>query len=105
MPKYTLFCCQAKWNVSAKFHLASLFSLIILTSSFEATPGLFWDGRITRTTPELASLLQTIAPHQREDVSPPTYGLTCNRLITQRSVRGNVFQTWILLAARPTPYH
>ncbi|GBN01498.1 hypothetical protein AVEN_20697-1 [Araneus ventricosus] len=30
-----------------------------------------------RTTPELAPPLQTSAPHQREDVWPPTYDLTC----------------------------
>ncbi|GBL76874.1 hypothetical protein AVEN_12560-1 [Araneus ventricosus] len=36
---------------------------------------------MTRTAPEQAPLpLQISAPHQRENVWPPTYDLTCNRL-------------------------
>ncbi|GBM48993.1 hypothetical protein AVEN_55205-1 [Araneus ventricosus] len=31
------------------------------------------------TIPELAPPLQTSAPHQREDVWPPTYDVACNR--------------------------
>ncbi|GBO14028.1 hypothetical protein AVEN_22728-1 [Araneus ventricosus] len=34
---------------------------------------------MTRTTPELASPLQTSAPHQWKDVWPPAYDLTRNR--------------------------
>ncbi|GBO18180.1 hypothetical protein AVEN_271760-1 [Araneus ventricosus] len=34
---------------------------------------------MTRTTPELAPLLQISAPHYQDDVWPPTYDLTCNR--------------------------
>ncbi|GBN00455.1 hypothetical protein AVEN_203538-1 [Araneus ventricosus] len=34
---------------------------------------------MTRTTPELGLPLQTFAPHQHQDVWPPTYDLTRNR--------------------------
>ncbi|GBO34127.1 hypothetical protein AVEN_218405-1 [Araneus ventricosus] len=53
------------------------FSLVILTPRFEVTRGLFWTGfvilyrgQMTMTTPELAPLLQTSTPYQREDVWP-----------------------------------
>ncbi|GBM67370.1 hypothetical protein AVEN_221439-1, partial [Araneus ventricosus] len=36
---------------------------------------------MTRT----ARSLKAFAPHQREDVPPPTYDLTCNRLNTGRN--------------------
>ncbi|GBM03422.1 hypothetical protein AVEN_265462-1 [Araneus ventricosus] len=61
------------------------FSLVTLTSRFEATRGLFWDGtrylnlgQMTRSTPEQAPPLHTSAPHQLEDVWPSTYDLACN---------------------------
>ncbi|GBM04986.1 hypothetical protein AVEN_60193-1 [Araneus ventricosus] len=34
---------------------------------------------MTRTTPELALPLQATAPHQRQDVWPPTYDLASNK--------------------------
>ncbi|GBN33999.1 hypothetical protein AVEN_143996-1, partial [Araneus ventricosus] len=49
---------------------------------------------MTRTTPEPAPPLQTSAPHQREDVSPPTYDLTCNRPNTQCIYSGIGFRAW-----------
>ncbi|GBM04806.1 hypothetical protein AVEN_20237-1 [Araneus ventricosus] len=61
------------------------FSLVsyILTSCFEATRELFWDGPhnlepMARTTSELEPLLQTSMPHQREGVWPlrMIYGAT-----------------------------
>ncbi|GBM13752.1 hypothetical protein AVEN_90016-1 [Araneus ventricosus] len=59
-------------------------------------------GQITRTTPELASPLQTSAPHQREDVWPHTYDLTCNRSTTRLILSGIGFRTWSPPAPRPT---
>ncbi|GBN00189.1 hypothetical protein AVEN_157429-1 [Araneus ventricosus] len=54
-----------------------MFSLVMLTSRFEATRELFWDGprnfnhgQMKRTTPDLAPSLQTPASHQREGVCP-----------------------------------
>ncbi|GBL75238.1 hypothetical protein AVEN_194470-1 [Araneus ventricosus] len=48
----------------------------------------------TSTEPELAPLLQTSAPHQRKDVRPLTYDLTCNRPNTRRISSGIRFRTW-----------
>ncbi|GBL83045.1 hypothetical protein AVEN_165278-1 [Araneus ventricosus] len=62
-------------------------------------------GQMTRTTPELAPLVQTSAPHQREDVCLPTYDLTCNRPNTRRIFSGIGFRIWNPAASRPTPYH
>ncbi|GBL97102.1 hypothetical protein AVEN_254138-1 [Araneus ventricosus] len=45
-------------------------------------------SQMTRTPPGLAPPLQTSAPHQREDVWPPTYDLTCNRPNTRRIFSG-----------------
>ncbi|GBM55679.1 hypothetical protein AVEN_188301-1 [Araneus ventricosus] len=53
---------------------------------------------MTRTTPELAPLLQTSAPHQWEDFSPPTYDLACSRPNTRRIFSGFRFRTWNLKA-------
>ncbi|GBN52980.1 hypothetical protein AVEN_151500-1 [Araneus ventricosus] len=57
----------------------------LLTTRFETTPGLFWDGpQNFESRPdagydtELASLLQASAPHQQE-VWTTNYDLTCNR--------------------------
>ncbi|GBN13719.1 hypothetical protein AVEN_126562-1 [Araneus ventricosus] len=58
-----------------------------------------------RATSELAPPLQASAPHQREDVWPPTYDLTSNRPNTQRIFSGIKFRTWNPSALRPTPYH
>ncbi|GBN39077.1 hypothetical protein AVEN_78711-1 [Araneus ventricosus] len=33
---------------------------------------------MTTTTPQMAIPLQTSAPHQRDEVGPSTYDLTCN---------------------------
>ncbi|GBM22983.1 hypothetical protein AVEN_172331-1 [Araneus ventricosus] len=44
---------------------------------------------MTRTTPELASPLQTSPPHQREDVRSPTYDLACNRSTYKTDLRWN----------------
>ncbi|GBO38803.1 hypothetical protein AVEN_90569-1 [Araneus ventricosus] len=54
------------------------FSLVVLTSHFEGTRGLLWDGSCNfkprsdgRSTPELTHpLLHTSAPHQRKNVWP-----------------------------------
>ncbi|GBM25551.1 hypothetical protein AVEN_272546-1 [Araneus ventricosus] len=57
-----------------------------------------------RRTPELVPPLQTSAPQQREDVSSPTYYLTCNRFNTRQVFSGLEFRTWKLFAPRPTLY-
>ncbi|GBL71556.1 hypothetical protein AVEN_156642-1, partial [Araneus ventricosus] len=49
---------------------------------------------MTRTTAQLVPPLQTSTPHQREDVRPPTYDLTCNRSHTRRFFIGIGFRTW-----------
>ncbi|GBM19017.1 hypothetical protein AVEN_172488-1 [Araneus ventricosus] len=55
---------------------------------------------MTRTTPHL---LQTSAPHQREDVWPPAYDLARSRPNTRRRIFGGLgFRTWNLyLTTRP----
>ncbi|GBM80870.1 hypothetical protein AVEN_89755-1 [Araneus ventricosus] len=60
---------------------------------------------MTRTPPELAPPLQTSAPHQREDVSPPTYNLACNRPNVRRIFSGIGFGPGNPSSPRPTPYH
>ncbi|GBN67265.1 hypothetical protein AVEN_146049-1 [Araneus ventricosus] len=55
---------------------------------------------MTRTTPELASPLQASALHQREDVWPPTYDLTCSRPNTRRIFSGIGFRTWKLFGPK-----
>ncbi|GBM80762.1 hypothetical protein AVEN_10628-1 [Araneus ventricosus] len=60
-------------------------------------------GQMTRTTPELATPLQTSAPHKREDVCPSTYDLSCNRPNTRRIFSGVGFPTWIPPIPKPSP--
>ncbi|GBM95803.1 hypothetical protein AVEN_165503-1 [Araneus ventricosus] len=60
---------------------------------------------MTRTTPELASPLQTSTSHKREDVWLSTYDLTCNRPHTRRIFSGIGFRTWNPPVPRPRPYH
>ncbi|GBL76111.1 hypothetical protein AVEN_234407-1 [Araneus ventricosus] len=50
-------------------------------------------GQTTRAAAELAPPLQTSALHQREDVCPHTYDLTCNRPNTRRIFSGIGFRT------------
>ncbi|GBN28553.1 hypothetical protein AVEN_222920-1 [Araneus ventricosus] len=71
-------------------------SLVIFTSHFEVTRGLFGtdlvilnSGQLTRTTPELPPPLEASTSHQREEVCPPTYDLACNRIFS-----GIGFRTW-----------
>ncbi|GBO14650.1 hypothetical protein AVEN_111432-1 [Araneus ventricosus] len=45
------------------------------------------------------------APHQMEDVCPPTSDLTCNRPNTRRIFSGIGFPTWNPPAPEPRPYH
>ncbi|GBM88489.1 hypothetical protein AVEN_269363-1 [Araneus ventricosus] len=55
------------------------FSLVILTFCFKATRGLFSDGHRNfepRSDDENDTCSGIPAPHQREDVWPPTYDLT-----------------------------
>ncbi|GBM36268.1 hypothetical protein AVEN_160958-1, partial [Araneus ventricosus] len=55
-------------------------------------------GQMTRTTPELVHPLYISAPHQREDVQPPTYDLACNWPMI---FSGIGFRTWNPLAPKP----
>ncbi|GBO45902.1 hypothetical protein AVEN_220981-1 [Araneus ventricosus] len=62
---------------------------------------------MTRTTPELAPLLQTSMPHQREDFWPLRYDLACNRSHTRRIFSGSVsvLRTWNPPAPKLRPGH
>ncbi|GBN55643.1 hypothetical protein AVEN_190289-1 [Araneus ventricosus] len=51
-------------------------------------------GQTTRTTPEMTLTLQTSAPHQREDSSPLTCDLMCNRPNSRRIFSGIGFRVW-----------
>ncbi|GBM68153.1 hypothetical protein AVEN_16436-1 [Araneus ventricosus] len=99
-------------SIRSSIHIWLFFSVVILTSRFEATPVLFWDGPVIlnfcqMTMPELALPLHTSEPHQREVVWPPTYDLTYNRPNTRRIFRGIRFRTlWPQcrdLTTRPSP--
>ncbi|GBN16919.1 hypothetical protein AVEN_210183-1 [Araneus ventricosus] len=88
------FCVGRRYSFSR-----SIFSLVILTSSFEEIRGLFWNGPLNfetwsdDKTFELALPLQTSAPHQRECVWP-LHDLTCNKPITRRIFSGIGFRGW-----------
>ncbi|GBN42468.1 hypothetical protein AVEN_85952-1 [Araneus ventricosus] len=65
--------------------------LAILTPRLEATRGLFlrWACHFDpRSDDEDDTPLQSSALHQREDVSPLTYDLTCNKPNTRRIFNG-----------------
>ncbi|GBO03074.1 hypothetical protein AVEN_255494-1 [Araneus ventricosus] len=54
----------------------------------------FWVGRAS---------VGIFAPHQRKDLSPPTYDLPLNMPNTRRIFSGIGFRTWN--PPRATPYH
>ncbi|GBM78946.1 hypothetical protein AVEN_40510-1 [Araneus ventricosus] len=56
-------------------------------------------GQMTRTTPDLVPSLQSSVPHQREDVSPPTYDLACKQAQYTTDLRWN--QVWNLKPSGP----
>ncbi|GBM01250.1 hypothetical protein AVEN_170309-1 [Araneus ventricosus] len=56
----------------------------------------FWVGRAS---------VGIFAPHQREDVLPLTYDLTCIRPNTRRISSGIGFRGWNHPTLRPTHYH
>ncbi|GBN71871.1 hypothetical protein AVEN_99045-1 [Araneus ventricosus] len=61
---------------------------------------------MTRTTPGLSPLpLHTSAPHQRDDVWPPTYDLACNRPDTRRHDGDDGFRTWDTSTPKTRHYH
>ncbi|GBM25343.1 hypothetical protein AVEN_232473-1 [Araneus ventricosus] len=85
------------------------FSLVILTSRFEATRGLFWDGprnfepgQMTRATPELAPPSPNFHATPTGGRLATTYDLACNR---PRIFSGIGFRTWNPPAPKPRPYH
>ncbi|GBM25561.1 hypothetical protein AVEN_272555-1 [Araneus ventricosus] len=109
---FSVHCKDARRKKVVDGHkqILGLAYLVILMSRFEATRGLFWAylvilnlGQMMRTTPELAPLLQTSAPHQRENSWPPKYDLTCNSPNIRRSFSGIVFQSWNPPAPKARP--
>ncbi|GBO45515.1 hypothetical protein AVEN_91223-1 [Araneus ventricosus] len=87
-------------------------SLVILTSRFEATLELSWDGSRNfepraddRTTPELAPHSPNFHATSTGGRLATTYNLVCNRPRTRRIFSGIRFRTWNPPAPRPRPYH
>ncbi|GBM50111.1 hypothetical protein AVEN_185497-1 [Araneus ventricosus] len=87
-------------------------SLVILTSRFEATRGLFWDGRRNfeprsddEATPELVPLFPNFHATPTGGRLTTTYDLTCSRPHTRRIFSGIGFRAWSPPAAQPRPYH
>ncbi|GBM19737.1 hypothetical protein AVEN_888-1 [Araneus ventricosus] len=87
------------------------FSLVILTSRFEATRGLFWDGprnlnrgQMTRATPELEPPSPNFHTTPTGGHLATTYDLTC-RAHTRRIFSGIGFRTRSPPAPQPRPYH
>ncbi|GBL71520.1 hypothetical protein AVEN_248987-1 [Araneus ventricosus] len=56
----------------------------------------FWVGRAS---------VGIFAPHQRQEVWPPTYDLACNMPHTRWIFRGIGFRTWNPPAPKPIPCH
>ncbi|GBN55151.1 hypothetical protein AVEN_213934-1 [Araneus ventricosus] len=90
----------------------SRFGLVILTSRFEATRGLLWDGPRNfepRSNDEEDTRACTPSPNFHATPtggrSATTYDLTCNRPHTRRTFSGIGFRTWNPLTPRPRPYH
>ncbi|GBN70497.1 hypothetical protein AVEN_256454-1 [Araneus ventricosus] len=90
------------------------FNLVILTSRFEATRGLFGDGPRNfeprshdedRTTSELAIPSPNFHATPTGGRLATTYDLTCNRPHTQRIFSEIGFRTWNPPAPKPRPNH
>ncbi|GBM18105.1 hypothetical protein AVEN_220505-1 [Araneus ventricosus] len=86
-------------------------SLVTLTSRFEATRGIFWDGprilnlrQVTRTTPELALTSPKFHATPTGEGLATAYDLR-NRPHTRRIIGGIGFRTWNPPAPKPRPYH
>ncbi|GBM52084.1 hypothetical protein AVEN_131104-1 [Araneus ventricosus] len=61
----------------------------------------FNHGQMTRKVSELTAPLQASLPHQKEDVYPHTYDLTCNTA----DLQWNRVSSLKHLAPKPRPYH
>ncbi|GBM82761.1 hypothetical protein AVEN_272318-1 [Araneus ventricosus] len=88
------------------------FSLVILTSRFESTRGLFWDGPRNfhpRSDDEDDTRAGTPSPNFHATPTrrrlATTYDLTCNRPHTRQIFSGIGFRTWNPPAPKPRPYH
>ncbi|GBN61340.1 hypothetical protein AVEN_265253-1, partial [Araneus ventricosus] len=88
------------------------FSLVILTSRFEATRGLFWDGPRNfepRSDDEDDTCAGTPSPNFHATPTggrlATTHDLACNRPHTRRIFSGIGSRTWNPLAPKPRPYH
>ncbi|GBM69003.1 hypothetical protein AVEN_55430-1 [Araneus ventricosus] len=89
-----------------------MLSLVILTSRFEATRGLFGTdlvilnlGQMTRTTPELAQPSTSFHATPAGGRLTTTYDLACSRPHTRRIFSGIGSRTWNPPAPKPRPYH
>ncbi|GBN16058.1 hypothetical protein AVEN_197252-1 [Araneus ventricosus] len=85
------------------------FVLVILTSRFEATRGLFWEKPPNfklRTDDTDDTRAGTHSLNFRTTPTrDPTYNLTCNRPNTRKFFRGMKFRTWNLSSPKTRPYH
>ncbi|GBO06676.1 hypothetical protein AVEN_79355-1 [Araneus ventricosus] len=81
----------------------------ILTSRFEATRGLFWDGpRNFEPRSDDDTWVGTSSPSFHATLTggrlASTYDLACNRPHTRRIFSGIGFRTWNPPAPKPIPY-
>ncbi|GBN62819.1 hypothetical protein AVEN_129494-1, partial [Araneus ventricosus] len=83
-----------------------------LTSHFEATRELFWDGprqlnrgQMARSTPELAPPSPSFRITPAGGLFTPTHDLAFNRPNTQRIFNGIRFRTWSPPEPKPIPCH
>ncbi|GBM61684.1 hypothetical protein AVEN_57116-1 [Araneus ventricosus] len=82
------------------------FSLVILTSRFEAARGLFWDG--PRNFEPRSDVEGDIPNFHATPTGGPldtTYDLACNLSHTWRIFSGISFRTWKPPAPKPRPCH
>ncbi|GBL71966.1 hypothetical protein AVEN_115011-1 [Araneus ventricosus] len=82
-------------------------SLVILTSRFEATQGLFWDGPCNfepRSDDEDGTPSPSFHAAPAGGHLATAYDLACNRPHTRRTFGGIGFRTWNLPAPKLRPY-
>ncbi|GBM53032.1 hypothetical protein AVEN_22408-1 [Araneus ventricosus] len=89
-----------------------MFRLVILTSCFEGTRGLFLDGsrnfepdQMTKTAPGLVPPSPSFHATLAGGRLATAYDLACNRPHTRWIVSGIGFRTWNSQAPKPRPYH
>ncbi|GBM13261.1 hypothetical protein AVEN_164340-1 [Araneus ventricosus] len=102
-------CSSSMWQVNES---KALRVLVILTSRFEATQGLFWDG-LCNFEPRSDDEDDTRAGTPSTNFHATPIGgrlatkddLTCNGPHTRQIFSGIGFRTWNPLAPKPRPYH